>query len=1127
MMTTSLDELYAHLRGTNPFANNRVDRPSSGDVDVPEIHEEEFQRILGHAEEARNRGVGVVVWGEAGLGKSHLLSRLSRKADYSQWPFVYLHNLQPEPAQFSSYVLKCVVSTLTWGRIRDFHETPLYGLVRGMVQAALQHTPSHGSPPRDMSEAIQQIESAYEEQVSRLQEEKEPAARLLLDRTIFDVLLRFYLGVDRARYRRMDEGIARLAVRWLSGESLDGDEAFLLGLKNPAGEDEPLALEGNEQIKLVFVALCQLARLQDKPLVLCFDQVDNLDHAQLSALSQFLLDLLNTCENLLVISCGVQATLTRSLAAKLKDSDSQVIESAAWDRMAQDQISLSLLRGDQGRAILEARLKKYLEPFREVNELQAAVKKDPLFPLGTTWLNDRLHGLIEFRPRQIINWARERWDIQQRIMSRLSVHLWLANWNQSAAKVPTAPERSHPEAVDQKVEEKVRAQESERKRSPHTLPPSGENLAGLVERILSQCLNQGRAYGLTKVTRPTANKKGQCPPYDLLVERQVGPRATIQTTGLLFLSTASPQSVAAHLRRLVEDRKPPARVLVVTDERQPLPHLGAKGRERWEELQKRKGVSFKHRELTFEEYVALDALQHVVGMAGSGDLEVEWPRGQIRPVNEKEVIESHHRRERYRGHPFLNRFLDEAAGSRENQPQVPSPSSEDAPSTSSSGITMGQALDSFWIGNLANQMPVNLPAKVLPMHVAVVGSTGCGKTYLAKALVEEAILHDIPVLALDSQGDLVQFLKSSEPGHFTGNVRRRFDLYWQRVEPRVFTPGTTHGIRLSLNPLRLARESDLADFSDPARRAEELQNILDTMASNLVALADCGGETDCQTLFLRKVFELLGRDAKDTRLDWVQVVRAVQEPQEIGIEDPNSLIKKSERESLARKLNGIQENNLFSGDGQSVDLEELCRPQEANKVPLNVIYLNALGEAPKQCFVAALTAEIYRWMVTSRTSRNPRLLLYVDEARDYIPAGAIKPLSKEPLNRLFRQARKYGVACLICTQSPRKVDFEVFGNCNTKMVGRLESAQDLERVTQWFANQGGTPNWIKERKDAVQSFVARWPEMPEDLDGQPFMSRELFSIHEDAWSPDQVEKEMSENPVRKAMMKKQDQTRSA
>src|SRR5260370_31489445 len=297
-MTISLNELYAHLRRTNPFVNNRVDRPTSSDVDVPEIHEEEFQKILTHAGEARNRGVGVIVWGEAGLGKSHLLSRLSRTAEQNRWPFIYLHNLQPGPDQFPRYVLKCVISYLTLGRIRDFHQTPLFDLVRGMVQTALQNAATASDPLRDMAQYIRQIEVVYQDQVSRLQEQKEPAARPLLDRATFDVFLRFYLSVDQARHRKTDETIARLAIRWLSGEALDVEEAEILGLGNGAEEDDPITFSGNEQVKLAFVALCHLARPQHNPFVLCFDQVDNLDHPQLKALSQFLLDLLNTCENL-------------------------------------------------------------------------------------------------------------------------------------------------------------------------------------------------------------------------------------------------------------------------------------------------------------------------------------------------------------------------------------------------------------------------------------------------------------------------------------------------------------------------------------------------------------------------------------------------------------------------------------------------------------------------------------------------------------------------------------------------------------------------------------------------------------------------------------------------------------
>jgi hypothetical protein len=150
-------------------------------------------------------------------------------------------------------------------------------------------------------------------------------------------------------------------------------------------------------------------------------------------------------------------------------------------------------------------------------------------------------------------------------------------------------------------------------------------------------------------------------------------------------------------------------------------------------------------------------------------------------------------------------------------------------------------------------------------------------------------------------------------------------------------------------------------------------------------------------------------------------------------------------------------------------------------------------------------------MVTSvdAPAGRPSLLFYLDEARDYIPAGTALLPAKAPLIRLFTQGRKYGVACLLCTQSPRSVDYNVFGNCSTKLIGRLESQQDVERVAQWFSAEGAVPSWVSGRKGApAGSFVGRWPEMPAALEGRAFRSRPLFSLHEAAWSPDRLEREM-------------------
>ena len=89
-----------------------------------------------------------------------------------------------------------------------------------------------------------------------------------------------------------------------------------------------------------------------------------------------------------------------------------------------------------------------------------------------------------------------------------------------------------------------------------------------------------------------------------------------------------------------------------------------------------------------------------------------------------------------------------------------------------------------------------------------------------------------------------------------------------------------------------------------------------------------------------------------------------------------------------------------------------------------------------------------------------------------LPAAGSPP-AKLPVIRLFNQGRKFGVGCLIRTQSSRLVDYTVFGNCSTKIVGRLEAAQDVERVREWFSTSGA-PAWLDGRKGSENRNV-RWP----------------------------------------------------
>lgn len=409
---------------------------------------------------------------------------------------------------------------------------------------------------------------------------------------------------------------------------------------------------------------------------------------------------------------------------------------------------------------------------------------------------------------------------------------------------------------------------------------------------------------------------------------------------------------------------------------------------------------------------------------------------------------------------------------------------------------------------------VALDSQVIPTHISVVGAAGSGKTWLAKIIAEEAILQSVPVVAVDPQGDLVQFLRQRDLSELPSDAQAAARRFWDLVEPRVYTPGTSHGIRLALSPIRLLSDQELASIEDAARRGEVREEMLAGLAANLVAMAKVGGEVDCQQTFLLEALRQLCRESVQ-EISIERIAAAVLAPDGVGILDAESIIRKSEREKLGRKLNNIIRGptaNLYR-DGVPLDLEQMTTPTAPGKVPLNVIYLNALhDDDQKHFFVANLAAEIYRWMITrTSTASSANLLFYIDEARDFIPAGASKPPAKLPLLRLLTQGRKFGVGCLVCTQSPRSLDYNVFGNCSTKIIGRLESSQDVERVKEWFAKAGEvTPSWLAGRRGADKgTFVGRWPGISEEVSDTPFLTRILYSHHEGAWSPDRLEREMS------------------
>ena len=138
-------------------------------------------------------------------------------------------------------------------------------------------------------------------------------------------------------------------------------------------------------------------------------------------------------------------------------------------------------------------------------------------------------------------------------------------------------------------------------------------------------------------------------------------------------------------------------------------------------------------------------------------------------------------------------------------------------------------------------------------------------------------------------------------------------------------------------------------------------------------------------------------------------------------------------------------------DGIPIDVDVLLgRGAGAAATPpgstrVAVIYLNTLHhQEDKDFFVAALADRLYSWML-AHPSPEPQALFYIDEVAPFVPPVR-KPACKDGLPLLFKQARKYGVCCLMATQNPGDVDYKAMAQFGTWALGRLTTRQDLKKI---------------------------------------------------------------------------------
>jgi hypothetical protein len=396
-------------------------------------------------------------------------------------------------------------------------------------------------------------------------------------------------------------------------------------------------------------------------------------------------------------------------------------------------------------------------------------------------------------------------------------------------------------------------------------------------------------------------------------------------------------------------------------------------------------------------------------------------------------------------------------------------------------------------------------SKDLTTHAVCVGMTGSGKTGLGIALLEEAAIDGIPVIAIDPKGDMGNLLlgfPELRPEDFRPWVdpdeagRRGLTVdqlavqtadQWQQglaawdqdgariarfrnaVDLAIYTPGSSAGLPLTV----------LRSFNAPppglVGQAEAYRERVTSAVSGLLALLgiDVDPISSREHILLANVLNHSWRAGKD--LDMASWIHAVQSPPfaKVGVMDVETFFPAKDRFALAMKLNNLLASPSFAAwmEGEPLDVGGLLYTREG-KPRLSIMSIAHLSDNERMFFVTILLNEVLTWVRTQPGTSSLRAILYMDEIFGYFPPVA-NPPSKMPMLTLLKQARAFGVGVMLATQNPVDLDYKGLSNAGTWFLGRLQTQRDKDRVLDGLEGASTTAGhaFNRKRMDEVLSAL--------------------------------------------------------
>jgi DNA helicase HerA-like ATPase len=342
------------------------------------------------------------------------------------------------------------------------------------------------------------------------------------------------------------------------------------------------------------------------------------------------------------------------------------------------------------------------------------------------------------------------------------------------------------------------------------------------------------------------------------------------------------------------------------------------------------------------------------------------------------------------------------------------------------------SVGSATIGSLLTRRPGAVPVvldvkELVSTHLAIIASTGSGKSYLASVIVEELMrpYNKAAVLVVDPHGeygtlqDLANHPEFGDPdrdGDDDPRPLRRRQRYHARTQVYLHDQ-----VKVRLDTLTLG----------------DLRYLLPDM-------------TEKQHFFLTQAYRAMGRDKKTKHWNADDLKRAVREVGKSQNDDSGDDSGNSTVAALSWKVDTrFGENNMVFDQFQHLQLGEILKPGQCT-----VLQLNEIDERDQQVIVATLLRRLYNARLDTERGKSSAgqenhlpypVFVLLEEAHHFAPHGG-DVVTTGILKQVLAEGRKFGIGMGLISQRPGKLDPDVLSQCLTQCIMRIVNEVDQQSV---------------------------------------------------------------------------------